>query len=178
MHLAWEAESFPTRFFEIPWAVNTAFHHVLPAVSWGSRRVRTLLPEHEQLSCLQSNYGRRLCLQKLSQPAGLIEHLTNFSRGCVIFQKQQSCQLACGRHQKPKGRVSVIAWRYPLITFNFLSSSEGSLQSGGSRNEAISSGEAELLKLIMKLLQMFPLMLFGCIDLGTGPGRPHTSFPR
>lgn len=74
--------------------------------------------------------------------------------------------------------MSVIAWRYPLITFNFLSSSEGSLQSGGSRNETVFSGEAKLLKLIIKMLQMFSLMLFGCIDLDTGPGRPHTSFPR
>lgn len=71
VHLAWEFESCPNRFFEIPRTVNTAFHHVLPAVSWGSLHVRPLLPEHEQLSCLQSNYRTRLCLQKLPQPAGL-----------------------------------------------------------------------------------------------------------
>ena len=159
--------------------VNTAFHHVLLAVSWGSCHVRTLLPR---------TWATVLPAVKLQDATLLAEAATTrrswssisptFSRGCFIFQKQQSRQLALGRNQTPQGRVSVIAWRYPLITFNFLSSLEGNPQTGGSGNKTIFSGEAKLLKVIMKMLKTFSLMLLGCIDLGTGPGCPHTSFRR
>lgn len=54
----------------------------------------------------------------------------------------------------------------------------GSQQNVESRNKSIFSGEAKLLKIIGKMLKMFYLMLFGRIDLGTGPGRAHTSFTR
>lgn len=81
---------FITGFLRFLGTVNTGSHHVLPAVSWGSRPVRAALPECKQLSCLQSNDRTLLFFQKLPQPAGLMEPFTNCSKGCITFPKQPS----------------------------------------------------------------------------------------
>lgn len=81
---------FITGFLRFLGTVNTGSHHVLPAVSWGSRPVRAALPECTQLSCLQSNDRTLLFFQKLPEPAGPMEQFTNCSKGCMLSPKQQS----------------------------------------------------------------------------------------
>lgn len=94
---------------------------------------------------------------------------------------QKNCQLAHSvwERLKPEGSLFLIAWRYSLITFNFLSFSAGSQQTVKSWGKSIFSREAKLLKIVMKMPKVFFFLeLFGHIDLGTDPGHPRTSFRR
>lgn len=172
MYLACEVESLPTRFPEIPRAVNTGS----TTSSQQSRGVRMLLPENEQLTCLQSNYRTRLCFQKLPQPAGLTDHLAHCTEAALPSRSSgvASWHAASGRDLKHQGNVALTAWRYPLITVNFVSSS----RVADLETRLFALEKPSFLEMIMKRLKMFCLMLFGCIDLGRSPGRPHTSLRR